>query len=405
MAGSILMPWLSLRKLTVNRILQRQSLKVAETIRVNLRFQSRLILPFVWIAVREELVNRTRSRMQPIVYQRVVLPWWRREWQMEYIINDIQRGEHQFQPLIITVGDLFGLTVRRIDLNCEGCLTVMPRPADAQTGEPAWPVAVAGGRRSVSSRRRITELTGPHTPGNYGEPAGTRGSAMTARDGTCTRAYVVGDSLRHVDWRALARGRGWQTRTEAREHPVNRIIALDCRTASYKGDEQLFDDCVSRALWALEQSINDGAAVQLLAGSASTRAAAPPPFQKRRFGIQGIVQAAVRLAALRAEEKRPLVEQFRLDEAQLPARGSLVCITAAIPGAEEWRSLIGQARAQSCQVELWLVLKDSKISEEFKNQLQAWEFDGCTIRLWSASSSSAVMPEVLEGEECHAIIS
>ena len=96
-----------------------------------------------------------------------------------------QRGQHQLGPVRLTSRYPFGFFCAAITVPTAQTYLVYPRPA----GDPALP----------SSASRHGQSAAPSQPAEPDEFAGSR-------------AYIPGESQRHIDWKAVARGQPLMTK-------------------------------------------------------------------------------------------------------------------------------------------------------------------------------------------------
>ncbi|WP_185602451.1 DUF58 domain-containing protein, partial [Paenibacillus sp. 598K] len=200
-----LLPAVALQRTTVRRELAHTQIASGEPVVVSLTIRMPLLLPFVWVTVREELIAETRADATVVASHRLLLPWLRREWQMEYTLTDLPRGVYRWRPTELNAGDLLGAGERQLRVPAPGCLYVAPA-------------------RSVSVAGRID---GGVCGAGAVDETGLR--ASQAGPGIERRPYRVGDALRHLDWRAAAKGGDWLTRLEPVETPEPLQILLDRR--------------------------------------------------------------------------------------------------------------------------------------------------------------------------------
>lgn len=96
------------------------------------------------------------------------------------------------------------------------------------------------------------------------------------------RDYVVGDSLRQIDWRATSRRRKPIAREHAEERDQSLVFALDCgrRMRAIDGDLEHFDHCLNAMLLVAYIALRQGDAVSLTTFGGPTRWT--PPVKGRR---------------------------------------------------------------------------------------------------------------------------
>ncbi len=98
---------------------------------------------------------------------------------VETTFSSERRGLYRFESLLVRTSYPFGLFWASVRVMVGAEYYVYPKPAGSET----WPSLVQGG------------------------DAGTPSSQQAGDDFAGVRAYMPGESLRHVDWKAFARGR------------------------------------------------------------------------------------------------------------------------------------------------------------------------------------------------------
>lgn len=176
-----------------------------EEIPVRLEVANAGWLPVVWLGMHESLPTEisAASRVREIA---TLGPHGRREF--HYTLRTYKRGYYQVGPLFLGSGDLFGL---HDDLSSQGrpdYLTVYPR---------ILPLT----RPSLPSRSPMGTLR--HTQPIFEDPTRVTGK----------RAYVSGDSLRRVDWKATAASGQLQVKLFEPSIALETMVFLDLHAGAY----------------------------------------------------------------------------------------------------------------------------------------------------------------------------
>ncbi|REE90570.1 uncharacterized protein (DUF58 family) [Paenibacillus taihuensis] len=335
--GSMILPYMTVGKISVERSVSEASqLTDGGELQVTLTLRLSGLLPFMWVSVREELarigeqtgkagnagnagnekagqVIRARAPGVSVLVQHAFLPGFARQFQLSYTVKGLTRGEMLFQPVHVSVGDMLGLTVRGFAIDCSpGTVLVKAAPPLGETF-----VNLPGHRPGV-------QTTGEHLVVSLGGQMQTLAARFGRHGaGPDVRSYMPGDPLGRVDWRAMARGLGLQTRTSNAEYSTELIILLETSEQAYGGDIRLFDAHVGRAAQLIKQAHQEGKSVLLLKNTADD------------LGLQ--VDAGDRVAARRAEEQlarlgwgRSESMSLRLSDAvaSLTRGSALICLTA-----------------------------------------------------------------------------
>ncbi|MCQ6562571.1 DUF58 domain-containing protein [Paenibacillus mendelii] len=288
--------------------------------RVRLKLFSSRPMPFMWVSIREEIVNTTSEQPPiPLQFRTVYIPWFSRSRTVTYTVTGLRRGELSFQPVRIEAGDLLSMTVRSFVVPCSGQALVLPKPPKGEK-VVLLPSTLPGGRPVGSHAARIAapQLMQAAIP------------VLQAGTGPDSRTYIPGDPLRRINWRAMARGLGMQTRIDQPELPGETVILLDASPAAYGSDGRLFDASVGRAAMAIHHAAHAGRNVTVVCGGRGgtrLRVRMGEPTQLRR--------ALEELARMKADDDRPLSERLRDILAKLPRGADIICITAEGYGPPE----------------------------------------------------------------------
>ena len=145
-----------------------------------------------------------------------------------YRIPTDQRGRFHVGPVVVGVGDPFGLTVRSFTVGDGDDLVVRPRVHDLR----ATPGAPARRRARVQQRALLPV------------PSPAHDEFLSLRD------YQMGDDLRRVHWRTSARTGELTVREDESAWQPHATVLLDNRAASYRdgGYEHAIEALASIAL-------------------------------------------------------------------------------------------------------------------------------------------------------------
>ncbi|GGD87868.1 DUF58 domain-containing protein [Paenibacillus nasutitermitis] len=321
----LILPYAAIGRITAVRHIQEDGPLVdGGAIQIKLTVNTSKPLPLMWITVSEELLNISgvnKSDSQTSVKRRIMeIPWFRRSHTFTYSISGLQRGEWKFLPVQISAGDLLGVNVRSFTLPVQGGVKVK---AEAPQGEKigSMPVSLEG------------RMANQHRPA---DSAGKTGSAVRARSGSgaVSRGYIPGDPLWRIDWRAMARGLGMQTRLDENDVPSGLIVILDGCAGAYAGDGRLFDANCGRASLAMRHAVYEGNSVTLLFTGQDTVAIHVPAQNRKRLQA-----AEEQLLGMRPDGRKPLAGQLAGIMSKVPRGSGVVCITAA----DRSKSLNGSA--------------------------------------------------------------
>lgn len=319
--GSMILPYMTVGKITVERsVLEASQLADGGEMQVSLVLRLSGMLPFMWVIVREELVRSEETVLSSradgpggsVLVQHAFLPGFARQLQLNYTVKGLRRGEMSFQPVRVSIGDMLGLTVRGTAIEYPGTVLVKAAPpaGEAFANLPGHKPGV-----QTSGNHLVAALGG-----QMQSPALRLGRHGAGPD---VRSYMPGDPLGRVDWRAMARGLGLQTRTSNAEFSCDLIVLLETSEEAYGGDIRLFDAHVGRAAQLIKQAHREGKGVLLLTNAADD------------LGLQ--VDAGDRIAVRRAEEQLARLGWGKSESmplrlstavASLTRGSALICLTA-----------------------------------------------------------------------------
>ncbi len=265
----------AMKQVTCNRtFVNRAFLNDKVIVRVIVRNNGRL--PVLWLRLHDSL----HSGLGPPVFDRAISlrPFETREF--DYVLLANKRGSFHVGPLSLTSGDVFGLAApRRQQLNASP-LMVYPRVVPLE-------------QLQLPSRQLLGAL-------KYREPIHEDPNRARGK-----RAYVAGDSLRRVDWKASAALGTLQVKQFEPSVSVEALIALNlCRTdydrmAWIDGTELAIVTAASVANWLIERRQKVGMLIH-----ASTQHA-EPTLLGTRSGRPHMIQMLERLALVQPDQEAP----------------------------------------------------------------------------------------------------
>ncbi|MEO8288076.1 MAG: DUF58 domain-containing protein [Chloroflexota bacterium] len=200
LAVALLVAWVwahwCLSNLHVERTFSQPRAFWGEEVEMNQVFVNNKPLPVPWLAVNDEypgslelLSHKTGSASRPRVMEfstSLSLGWYERLTR-HYHLKCTARGEHEFGPIEVRSGDIFGLFRRTALVQTYGTLLVYPRYVQVERlGLPA--------RQPFGDSKSTLPLAT--------DPLRLRG----------IREYAYGDNPRHVHWKATARRGVMQTK-------------------------------------------------------------------------------------------------------------------------------------------------------------------------------------------------
>ncbi|CAM4298854.1 DUF58 domain-containing protein [Paenibacillus alkaliterrae] len=387
-----LAPVIAAAGLTAVRSLTRQETGEGGQVEVQLTLKRSYCVPLVWVALRDETVNESSIAKRGISFRTVFGSLLRKESTIRYTLRKLYRGRHPYSHVSVTVGDWLGLTAihKRIESRAEfvvlpglpqtGDIGLGDRRGDADAGSPESRLAgAAPDARGAAGREEII--------------AAVRAAGI----GPDSRPYREGDSLRHLDWRSAAKGRGLYTRIHSLEQPNITFIAIDSAVSAYDLDDRLFDACVGWAALAVKQAAALGSAVTLLTAEGMT-VTEQSACGEMRGGTSAMLR---RMALLRADGKGSMAGSLVKDGYTLTRGGTILVFTADWRGGRNWGELAGYAAEQGCRQELFIVTRNSVPSFAMREQQKWLEAGGVKVTWLYVPPGMSELPYAEEGGDAH----
>lgn len=249
------------------RFVDRAFLNDKVIVRVTVRNHGRL--PVLWLRIHDSL----HSGLGPPVFDHAISlrPFETREF--DYVLLANKRGMYHVGPLSIYSGDVFGMADPRRDQYAAAPLMVYPRVVPLE-------------QLNLPSRQLLGALK--HNQPIHEDPNRARGK----------RAYVSGDSLRRVDWKASAALGQLQVKQFEPSVSIEAMIVLNLTRTDYDrmawidGTELAIVTAASVANWLIERRQKVG---MLVHGEA-------PAVLPTRSGRAHMIQMLERLALAQATD-------------------------------------------------------------------------------------------------------
>jgi Uncharacterized conserved protein (some members contain a von Willebrand factor type A (vWA) domain) len=400
---SIVMPLFSTIGLSVSRIIPETNIKDGDEAVVKLALKRTSAVPFVWLAVHDGLTNTSAAEKAPLDYRYIVMPLLRKEVEITYSVLAVRRGEHQFGQVKVTIGDWLGLTAIHRRLECPGTLIAVP----------ALPEEM--GRRAGRLHGAIAEqVSGDPSAayiGDNGEISETTADRLLqqAGIGPDSRPYREGDSMRHMNWRAAAKGRGLFTKQHMLEQPAEIIMIADTCSTAYDHDGRLFDASLAWMARGIERAAAEGCEIRLFTGAdmvtkQDKKASPLHKGERKRGSVSGRQTKALleRLAKLRLVKAAVSVDSLRTKLGGLKPGGAIHVYTADWKSGQSWIQLAAYAAQHSCRIELHVVTKQSVLTYAMREQQRLLEQAGLLMNWLAYPERMNRQPQTAEGGGQHA---
>jgi uncharacterized protein (DUF58 family) len=246
----------SLNRVEAVRLLDRARLTDGEDVTVTLSVRQRSWMPAAWMVVKEGWRKETEKAdgIDPAgrVHQKLLFPWFRKEFTYRYVIRGLERGSYLFDEVEVSAGDLFGFITKRRRLKREQSFVVYPRPLEVRR----WPSSANGSGESAGAQA-VIPLAAPNIGG--------------------IRDYAQGDPLSRIHWKSSAKAQKLRTKIFEPLNLDEMFVYLD--GVHVAANRDAFETCVRAAAGLLGYAhrrrlgfglLADGAKQQLLPYSPRT---------------------------------------------------------------------------------------------------------------------------------------
>jgi len=322
---------LSLRRLGYTRRLGRQRAFPGETIDLAMTVENAKVLPLPWIEWRETVPAALRpgeadNDGEAGGAASAALGWYSKATLTRRLVCR-RRGIFRIGPATVTSGDPFGLFPRSRMWPASDRLVVYPRLfALGALGLPS--------RHPLGDTRVANAL--------FADPARTSG----------VRDYTPDVPLRHVHWKASARGHGLQARQFEATTRLRVMILLDAAGFAGRGDAAAFEHAVSTAA-SLAVALGDlGHPVGLLTNAAHVEAAGPTAIPPGG-GPSHVAAVLEALAAATRQPTGPLDTLLASGETGLARGDTLAAVCGHVDAAAIAR--LHELRRRGIAVQAFLV--------------------------------------------------
>ncbi len=319
LGAALLVAWLwaryCLRDLSVERHFSQPRAFYGEEITMSQVFTNNKPLPVPWLAVHDEYPGAleissaasvsSKARVRTLATT-LSLGWYERVTR-HYKVRCTARGEHEFGPLDLESGDVFGLFRRTEEVTTPQTLIVYPRYV---------PIEQLG----ITARQP------------FGDFKATQNLATDPLRLRTIREYAHGDNPRHVHWKASARRGSLQTKLfEPAATPQLFIYCnQDTFARIWEGlDPQTLELTITVAASLANYGLEEGYMVGLRVNSFAPRSDMQVKINPSRDPGQ-LTRILEALARVRGWSGLPMEELLRAERRNLPRGATLLVVTAVI---------------------------------------------------------------------------
>lgn len=243
-----------MRNWTVSRHLSHHVLQAGGGVDVTIHVRRSVPFPLYYCICEEifpDSLHRIDSRKEKYHFmknpdkllrkreiKRIVFPYFKKEFALNYSMKQIPRGEHQLRHIRIRIGDVFGLVKKEHTFAVEDQIIASPQ---------ARPIKMA---KQAS---------------NFGQGSVTSQSMHLKNTNVATgiREYVPGDKFSWIDWKQTAKKNTMITKEFEQEKSTEILLVVD--SCLYENDNHVtYDAMMELTLSLMEELHKQGTEVGLL---------------------------------------------------------------------------------------------------------------------------------------------
>jgi|GEM_PF-3415924 len=382
------LPLAASRGLKIVRTLPGEGEKAAgEEAVITVEIGRRWRFPFVWFAVEDDICNESLMSPSTITCRNVAIPGSEACSVVTYVLPLRHRGVYAFRNITVTVGDWLGLTAIRTTLIIRDELKVWPSLPEG-AGLTMLPVTGSIGDEPAYDSEASAE---------WGGRIGDRDMSKRSVSGSGpdSRPYREGDSIRHLDYRAAARGRGLRVKSAMLEQYPSSTMYIDTLAESYGGQDARFESCLSWAAFEAKALFDAGAHVRIITPGWTFEMEGTSANTNQLQELFGL------LAGLRAEKEGS--GRDWLGHASLPARGAVHVFSGNWKEAHRWLPLPSYSAEQAGRPALHLVMEGTDVTSEMRSSQRELEKLGVRVRWLPPAEAGAAWLKAGKGADRYAL--
>jgi uncharacterized protein (DUF58 family) len=312
----------SLEDIYVERVLTKTDYNAGESLTVNISLRRNSSFPLFFLIVEDQVDDTLKISNQQKRIKKLLFPGIRKEFSLEYKLEELPRGEHFFRAIELKTGDPLGLVEKETEIEIQHKIVVYP----SYTELIYRPFANQFDQGMTVSRERVQ-----------------RDTSMAIG----IREYQPGDRFSWINWKASAKRNDIMTKEFEQRQSHDVYVVMDCLP------DRHFETIVSFTASLVRSILKKGAQTGLLTNS-KERAAFP-----FRGGEGHLHQLFYHLAKIQAKCSVPLDRTLEAEKFFSQRSSTLMIVTGQLTKALiEKASFFGQRKGT---VTIFL-LKDEKES-------------------------------------------
>ncbi|MFF5996646.1 DUF58 domain-containing protein [Lysinibacillus sp. KU-BSD001] len=205
---SLVLAVIPLRIDNVTRDITPATRERGDTATITVRFDNKSLFPFVFLVIRELDMDERFYHIAGGRSSNLFLVGWKRHFEWTYELENLQRGEHMFSALELTVTDFFGWVVRKKVIEQPDRLLVYPKTVDM----PYTSLQMQYDQGAVATKYAIVKDT-----------------TMV----TGVRDYQPGDRFSWIHWKSFAKNGELRTKEFEDRQSQSLFLYMDCATTQH----------------------------------------------------------------------------------------------------------------------------------------------------------------------------
>ena len=215
---TILLQFVPVRITNIKRTINPDFVTRGSKVNVHVTFQNKTLFPLLFLTVREKMNNADLEVHMEGKSQNLFLVLFKKDFEWEYELRNIPRGEFHFEGLEVVMTDFFGWTERELFVPKHDLMLVYPKITDVQNAQ----------------------INLHYDQGNTNV---TRSLVKDTTIATGIRKYESGDRFSWIHWKSFAKSGELKTKEFEDIQAQNVVVYLD--RSSQPNFEGVVDLCAS----------------------------------------------------------------------------------------------------------------------------------------------------------------